>query len=60
VVISAVQLAYHQKIQMMHVKFVMFAVVVEDEGRMHRATESIASNQVLTERPERVLYSMVG
>ena len=57
--IVEVPLAYHQKIQMMHVKFAMFAGALEDEERMHRAIESIVSSQVLTEPLEQGLYSMV-
>ena len=58
VVIAVVQPAYHQKIQMMHVKFVKSDVVVEDEARMHKVTGSIASNQVLTGYLEQVLCLM--
>lgn len=57
--IAAVRIAYHQKIQMMHVRFGMSVVVPEDEGRMHKAIESIASNQALIACLGRVLYSMV-
>lgn len=58
VVIAVVQLAYHQKIPMMHVKFVMFVVELEVEVRMHKAIELIVSNPVLTVHLAWALYLM--